>query len=193
MQQHEVLLVSSQQRDAKQHNTLYSTFWDFQQRSSPNYYRCIYFPVDESQPCFTWLLFDGDRGSHHPNHADLVHHASGSPMGSICFNVQRGISPPCHLNNMLVIQYDQDMVANNQPNNRCLWNMMASHSLAANWKESYVGHAHKYTYGHEKFDKEDEKLGGGSFLPIALDLDTISLGPFIAHLAWHAAGIRVGD
>jgi hypothetical protein len=61
-----------QQRGAPQHNTLCSTFKDFQQRQSDDHYRAIYFPADEPKPRFIWLLMDGGRGFQFVNDDDLA-------------------------------------------------------------------------------------------------------------------------
>jgi hypothetical protein len=178
--------AACQQRDATQHNTLCSTFQNFQQRPTPNHYRSIYFPVNKNQPRFIWLLFDGDRGYHNFNDADLAQYVFGSRYGGITVTDHHGITLPRELKNMLIRQHDQNMYANNQPHNQSLHTMMGT--LAARWRGGYVGHALKYTYADEDFEKADEGLPGDGFPLIALDLDTTASGPSIAWLVWYTNG-----
>lgn len=51
--------ISCQQSDEAQHDTLYGTFQNFQQRPSDDHYRSIYFPLNEMSPRFIWLHFTG--------------------------------------------------------------------------------------------------------------------------------------
>jgi hypothetical protein len=78
---------------------------------------------------------------------------------------------------------DFQMYANNQPHNQSLQTMMGT--LAARWRGGYMGHALKYTYADDDFEKADEGLPGDGFPLIALDLDTTSLGPLTAWPIWY--------
>jgi hypothetical protein len=127
--------TSCQQRDATQHNTLCSTFQNFQQRPTPNHYRSIYFPVNESQPRFIWLFFNGSRGPQNVNDADLAQYVSGSRYGGITVTDHHDITPPRELKNMLIMQHDQNMYANNQPHSQSLQTMMGT--LAARWRGAW--------------------------------------------------------
>jgi hypothetical protein len=145
--------AACQQRDATQHNTLCTTFSNFQQRPTAKHYRSIYFPANKSQPRFIWLLFSGERGHQNVDRDDLARYVSGSSSGSTTVTARHGITPPRELKNMLVVQHDQNMFGNRQPANKCLGNMIRSQ--AARWLGSYVAHAFKYTYGDEEYQTDD--------------------------------------
>jgi hypothetical protein len=82
---------------------------------------------------------------------------------------------------------------NRAPVNRCLGNLIRrnpSDPLAIYWLGGYVAYGYKYRIldKPEVFTAEDRALSsrGGGFPLIALDLDTTSLGPLVAHLTWLA-------
>jgi hypothetical protein len=171
------------QRDSEQHNTLCSTFQDFQQRPSDKHYRSIYFPPDNLRPRFIWLQMTGGRGAHNVDDTDLARYVSGRPSGRLYTNSHHGLNRK--FKNFMVVEHDDDMFANRQPPNRCLLRMIGPQ--AARWRGEYVAHAFKYTYDDEEdaWDEEDRALDQ-PFSLIALDLDTTSLGPVIAFLSWRA-------
>jgi hypothetical protein len=174
------------QRDSEQHNTLCSTFQDFQQRPNENHYRSIYFPPNAFRPRFIWLRINGDRGGQRVDDEDLARYVSGTPSGRLLVETHHGLKR--EFKNFMVIEHDDNMFGNRQPRNQCLLRMIGPH--AARWRGDYVAHAYKYTYSSDEssWDEEDIALGEQleDFPLIALDLDTTTLGPLVAFLSWHA-------
>jgi hypothetical protein len=174
-----------QERDSAQHIMLCSTFKDFQDRPTPEHYRSIYFPPNETSPRFIWLLITGDRGGQNVDSADLACYVAGRPFGRI--TVTHDFALDRELQNFMVVQLDEDMFGNGQPPNRCLMRMVGD--KAARWRGDYVAHAFKYTYDTDPsefhaLDQDDDEEGNGYQL-IALDLDTTSLGPLLAWFVCH--------
>jgi len=97
--------------DAEQHNTICSTFKDFQNRPSDKHFRALYFPADEPKPRFIWLLMDGDRLTWKPSPDDLAQYVPGSPSSQDSFiTYQAGVQDNADQNRDLIkslcIEYD---------------------------------------------------------------------------------------
>jgi hypothetical protein len=170
------------QRDSGQHNTLCSTFQTFQERPTPKHYRAIYFPPNETSPRFIWLRTIGERGDQNIDRDDLARYVSGKPSGRL--TVTKDLALNRELNNFMVIEHDDNMLANRPPPNQCLIRMIGP--IAARWLGDYVVHAFKYTYSSDPDSFHPLDQDGYDFPLIALDLDTTSLGPLIARLKWMA-------
>lgn len=177
--------TTCQDNDAPQHNTLCATFKDFQDRPSDDHYRAIHFPVDGDNPRFVWIKYSSQRDSHAIDPAELAPYVAGTPAGDLSFSAHHGMSPPRAYKNTIIVERD---LQNRQPVNQCLARMIGAHRLGG-----YLAHALKYTYdgangtgGEEYYDEEDEGLVGDKVPAIALDLDTTSLSPLLAYMAWHA-------
>lgn len=173
--------------DADQHNTLCSTFKDFQIRPTVNSYRAIYFPTEEPKPRFIWLRMTGRRGYQKVDQGDLARYVPGNPNGGSPITEHCGITPLRQYKNMMFIQHDRDYLFDGQPPNQCFGAMIDE--LAADGRRGgHVAHAFKHTYSDndELLDHDDRALSR-EFPHIALDLDTTSLGPL---LAWVKAYTR---
>jgi hypothetical protein len=116
--------TTCQQRDAAQHNTICSTFQDFQQRPSNQHYRSIYFPTNAESPRFIWLRMNRDRGHHSVNDGDLAQYVPARRFGSINVTAHHGTTPPREYKNMMVVEHDEDMFGNRQPTNLCFLHMI---------------------------------------------------------------------
>jgi hypothetical protein len=110
------------QRDSEQHNTLCSTFQDFQQRPSEDHYRSIYFPPNQLRPRFIWLRINRDRGGQRVDNDHLARYVSGRPSGKLTVEMRHGLNR--EFKNFMVIEHDDDMFANGQPPNQCLLRMI---------------------------------------------------------------------
>ena len=172
--------------DADQHNTLCSTFKDFQERPSPNHFRSIYFPVNEFRTRFIWLCLDGSRGFHQINHAESSQYVPGSQSQSIAVQSHHGISPQREYKNEMIIVCDEAMFVNDRSINECLWRLIGP--VAQRWRGGYVGVGFKYHYGADfsQLDAADCGLVEDDFPSVALDLDTTSLVPLVVYLAWYS-------
>ncbi|RAR12586.1 MFS general substrate transporter [Stemphylium lycopersici] len=124
------------QRDSAQHSTLCSTFKDFQQHPSPNHFRSIYFPVDESFPRFIWLRILGNRGFHVVDIDDLPQYVPGQSYGGIMTSTHHGIKPEREYTSLMVVEYDQNMFDNCQPVNNCLLDLIGP--VAQRWRGGII-------------------------------------------------------
>jgi hypothetical protein len=180
--------AACQRLDADQHNTLCSTFKDFQHRPSENHYRAIYFPTNEPKPRFIWLRMRGRRGHEKVDENHLAQYVPGSRYsGGSPITEHYGITPLRQYKHSMLIYHDREYFFDGQPPNQCFGTMIDE--LAADGRRGgHVAHAFKYTYrdSDELWD-EDDRLCSLKFPHIALDLDTTSLGPL---LAWIKAGTR---
>ncbi|USP79575.1 uncharacterized protein yc1106_06849 [Curvularia clavata] len=162
-----------QESDAPLHNTICTSFANFQERPSPYHYRAILFDAYEVRPRFIWLLIDGMRGIQDVNKDDWSRYCSGRRSSDITITTDQGFTPPRQFNHRILVEYDEDSLGRGLPANLCLIKLCGPE--VARFRGNYIARGYKYR-GDTTPDQRDPcdiYIPGGC--DIALDLDTTCL------------------
>jgi hypothetical protein len=170
--------------DQVRHNTICSSIQNLELRPSEKHFRCLLFPVDETQPRFIWM--------HHHHHGDrpddlivnrdeVKTHVAGSPSdGDMQFDCHRELKRQFAYR--LCVWHNNNMQGNKHARNACLHALLGDETAdwqPDRWKGSFLVCAYKY--GVEEFARDRAfKL----YIPV--HLDTGALGPILSFMQWRS-------
>jgi hypothetical protein len=172
--------------DAEKHAPLCRNLQYFGADSRPSgfYSRCIFFPVDSSQPCFVWLKYYGSPQQQHIDREHLRSFVTGVPSGGdAAFDCFREGNR--QLRDRIIVRHDSNALGNKQPYNQCVMALLGREA-GEYWRGPLLAQSYKYHIndGLYRWTAEDRTEMNEPLIP--MDLDTTSLAPILSFMRWRA-------
>jgi len=172
--------------DAEKHTPLCSTLQYFGQSARPSwlYSRCIFFPVDYSQPRFVWLKYYGLPCQRHIDREDLRLFVTDVPSGGDatfdCFREGNR-----QLRDRITVRHDSNALGNKQPYNQCVMALLGQ-VAGEYWRGPLLAQSYRYRVDDDLHRWPTGDRTEASEVLIPVDLDTASLAPILSFMKWRA-------
>lgn len=168
--------------DMEKHAPLCNNLQYFGQNARPSwlYSRCIFFPVDCSQPRFVWLKYHGPPYQQNIEREDLRRFVTGCPSGGdAAFDCFRECNR--QLRDRIIVRHDSNALGNKQPYNQYIMALLGQ-VAGEYWRRPLLAQSCRFPVDNDLTRWAMGTRTKTSELLIPMDLDTTSLAPMLSFM-----------